>query len=151
MKIPYARQNISKEDIEEVVKVLKSDYLTQGPKVPEFESEVAKYCSSSYAVAVNSGTSALHIAYLALGVGIGDYVWTSPITFVATANAALYCGAKVDFVDIDPITNNMCPIRLEEKLKQAEVNGNLPKVVVPVHLSGQPSHLKEIYELSCQR
>ena len=148
MKIPYARQNISEEDIDEVVKVLKSDYLTQGPKVPEFESEVAKYCSSSYAVAVNSGTSALHIAYLALGVGIGDYVWTSPITFVATANAALYCGAKVDFVDIDPFTNNMCPIRLEEKLKQAEVDRKLPKVVVPVHLSGQPSHLKEIYELS---
>lgn len=148
MKIPYARQNISEEDIEEVIKVLKSDYLTQGPKVPEFESAIQKYCGSSYAVAVNSGTSALHISYLCLGVGIGDYVWTSPITFVATANAALYCGAKIDFVDIDPVTSNMCPKKLEEKLIKAEKNGLLPKVVVPVHLAGQPTHLKEIYELS---
>ena len=120
MRIPYAQQNISNEDIQEVVKVLKSDFLTQGPAVQNFEFAVKRYCGASHGVAVNSATSALHIACLALGVGIGDYVWTSPITFVATANAALYCGAKVDFVDIDPKTSNLCPRRLEEKLRNED-------------------------------
>jgi len=148
MRIPYARQNIFEEDIQAVVEVLKSDFLTQGPVVENFESAIANYCGASHGVAVNSGTSALHVACLALEVGIDDYVWTSPITFVATANAALYCGAKVDFVDIDPKTSNMCPLRLEEKLIQAEKDGRLPKVVIPVHIAGQATHLKEIHKLS---
>jgi len=146
--IPYGRQSISEEDIEAVVKVLRSEFLTQGPVVPEFEALIAKYCQTKHGIAVNSATSALHIACLALDLGPGDWLWTSPITFVASANCGLYCGARVDFVDIDPKTYNMCPLKLEEKLIEAEKNGNLPKVVVAVHFSGQPCDLHSIHLLS---
>ncbi|MBU0620453.1 MAG: UDP-4-amino-4,6-dideoxy-N-acetyl-beta-L-altrosamine transaminase [Gammaproteobacteria bacterium] len=146
--IPYGRQNISEADIQAVVDVLRSDYLTQGPAVPDFEKAVAEYCGASHAVAVNSATSALHIACLALGVGKGDVVWTSPVTFVASANCALYCGAEVDFVDIDPRTCNLSVDRLQEKLAQAEVSGHLPKAVIPVHLCGQPCDMAAIHALS---
>lgn len=148
--IPYGRQDISEADIQAVVDVLRSDYLTQGPAVPAFESSVAGYCGAQYGVAVNSATSALHIACLALGVGPGDAVWTTPITFVASANCALYCGATVDFVDVDPRTYNMSVERLAEKLEQAEKLGNLPKVVIPVHLCGQPCDMTCIHALSQQ-
>lgn len=148
--IPYGRQDIQENDIEAVIEVLRSDFLTQGPVVPKFEETVKRYCDVKYAVAVNSATSALHISLLALGVGPGDLVWTSPNTFVASANAALYCGAKVDFVEIDALTYNMCPIALEEKLKHASQNGLLPKVVIPVHLTGQPCDMKTIHKLSLQ-
>lgn len=145
--IPYGRQDISEADIQAVVEVLRSDYLTQGPAVPAFEKSLADYCGAEYAVAVNSATSALHIACLALGVGPGDVVWTSPITFVASANCALYCGANIDFVDIDPHTYNMSTERLAEKLSQAEKSGKLPKVVIPVHLCGQPCDMAAIHAL----
>lgn len=148
--IPYGRQSISETDIQAVVDVLKSDWLTQGPMVPRFEEEVAAYCGSNHAVAVNSATSALHIACLSLGVGKGDVVWTTPITFVASANCALYCGATVDFVDIDPRTYNLSLECLKEKLAQAAKNNVLPKVVIPVHLSGQPCDMAGIYALSRQ-
>ncbi len=148
--IPYGRQDISQEDIDAVTAVLKSDFLTQGPAVPQFEQTVSNYCGTKYAVAVNSATSALHIACLALGVGKGDVVWTSPITFVASANCALYCGATVDFVDIDSQTYNMCPERLAEKLVEAEKIGQLPKVVIPVHLCGQSCDMERIYKLGQQ-
>lgn len=146
--IPYGRQDINQQDIDAVVQVLKSDFLTQGPMVPRFEKAVAKYCGASYGVAVNSATSALHIACLALGLGPGDYLWTTPITFVASANCGLYCGAKVDFVDIDSDTYNLCPKALERKLIQAEKDGVLPKIVVPVHLCGQPCNMEAIHGLS---
>ena len=146
--IPYGRQNISEADIQAVVDVLHSDFLTQGPAVPAFEKAVAGYCGVQHAVAVNSATSALHIACLALGVGPGDWVWTSPITFVASANCARYCGAQVDFVDIDPRTYNMSVERLAEKLAQAEKSGCLPKVLIPVHLCGQPCDMVAIHALS---
>jgi len=146
--IPYGRQDINDEDIQAVVDVLRSDFLTQGPAVPAFEKSVAHYCGVNHAVAVNSATSALHIACLALGVGRGDIVWTSPITFVASANCALYCGADVDFVDIDPYTYNMSVDCLSEKLQLAEKAGRLPKVVIPVHLCGQPCDMEKIYALS---
>jgi len=148
--IPYGRQNINQADIDAVVEILRSDFLTQGPVVPEFEKAVAAYCHANHAVAVNSATSALHIACLALGVGKGDLVWTSPITFVASANCALYCGAHVDFVDIDPQTYNLSVARLKEKLVQAEMAGRLPKVVIPVHLCGQPCDMEGIHALSQQ-
>ena len=148
MYIPYGRQTISQDDIESVVEVLKSDFLTQGPVVPAFEAAVLTHCGASHAVAVNSATSALHIACLALGVGDGDIVWTSPITFVASANCARYCGAAVDFVDIDPVTFNMCPERLKEKLEQAAAEGRLPKVVVPVHMTGHPCDMAAIAALA---
>lgn len=148
--IPYGRQDISEEDIQAVVDVLRSDYLTQGPAVPAFEKSIADYCGSQHAVAVNSATSALHIACLALGVGKDDIVWTAPITFVASANCALYCGARIDFVDIDPRTYNMSVARLAEKLAQAEQSGQLPKVVIPVHLCGQPCDMASIHALSQQ-
>ncbi len=148
--IPYGRQDINQADIDAVVAVLRSDYLTQGPAVPSFEKAVADYCGAQYAVAVNSATSALHIACLALGVGKGDVVWTTPITFVASANCALYCGATVDFVDIDPRTYNMSVERLAEKLEQAQKDHKLPKVVIPVHLCGQPCDMKTIHALSQQ-
>jgi UDP-4-amino-4,6-dideoxy-N-acetyl-beta-L-altrosamine transaminase len=150
MYIPYGRQNISEQDIKSVIEVLQSDYLTQGPAVPKFESIVAEYCSAKYAVAVNSATGALHIACLALGVGPGDTVWTSPISFVASANCARYCGANVDFVDIDPLTYNMSVDALAAKLALAEINGSLPKVVIPVHLCGQPCNMQGIHALSKQ-
>ncbi len=148
--IPYGRQDINQADIDAVVEVLRSDFLTQGPSVPAFEKSVATYCGVQHAVAVNSATSALHIACLALGVGKGDVVWTTPITFVASANCALYCGATVDFVDIDPLTYNISVDRLAEKLSQAEKSGNLPKVVIPVHLCGQPCDMVSIQALSKQ-
>lgn len=146
--IPYGRQDISQEDIDAVVAVLKSDYLTQGPLVTVFENNLAAQIGANHAVAVNSATSALHIACLALGLGPGDTLWTSPITFVASANAALYCGAEVDFVDIDRETFNMCPIALAEKLEAAERDGTLPKIVVPVALCGQSCDMKSIKKLS---
>jgi UDP-4-amino-4,6-dideoxy-N-acetyl-beta-L-altrosamine transaminase len=146
--IPYGRQDITQADIDAVVAVLQSDFLTQGPMVPKFERAVADYCGVAHALAVNSATSALHIACLALGVGPGDWLWTTPVTFVASANCALYCGAQVDFVDIDPATYNLCPNALERKLEQAERDGKLPKVVVPVHLCGQPCDMQAIAALS---
>lgn len=146
--IPYGRQDISQADIDAIVEVLCSDFLTQGPKVPAFETSLADYCGTSHAVAVNSGTSALHIACQALGVGPGDIVWTTPITFVASANCALYCGAEVDFVDIDPRTYNLSPEKLAEKLRLAEQQEKLPKVVIPVHLCGQPCNMASIHKLS---
>lgn len=146
--IPYGRQDISEADIQAVVEVLKSDFLTQGPVVPAFEKAVADYCLAKFAFAVNSATSALHIACLSLGVGKGDLVWTSPITFVASANCALYCGAEVDFVDIDAATYNMSVSVLEEKLILADKRGRLPKVVIPVHLAGQSCEMDKIYALS---
>ena len=146
--IPYGRQDITQSDIDAVVAVLKSDFLTQGPAVPGFENAVAAWCGTKHAVAVNSATSALHIACLSLGLGPGDWLWTSPITFVASANCGLYCGASVDFVDIDPRTYNLCPQALERKLVEAESCGKLPKIVVPVHLCGQPCDMAAIHELS---
>ena len=148
--IPYGRQNINQADIDAVVEVLRSDFLTQGPMVPAFEQAIATKVGANHAVAVNSATSALHIACLALGVGKGDAVWTSPITFVAGANCALYCGATVDFVDIDPCTYNLSVERLAEKLDLAKRVGNLPKVVIPVHLCGQSCDMAGIYDLSQQ-
>jgi UDP-4-amino-4,6-dideoxy-N-acetyl-beta-L-altrosamine transaminase len=146
--IPYGRQDVTREDIEAVVAVLHSDYLTQGPVVPRFEKAVAEYCGVDHAIAVNSATSGLHIACLALGLGPGDILWTTPVTFVASANCALYCGADVDFVDIDPATFNMCVGALEEKLVRAERHGKLPKIVVPVHLCGQSCDMAKIHRLS---
>ena len=146
--IPYGRQDITEADIEAVVEVLRSDFLTQGPAVPRFEEAVARHVGASHAVAVNSATSALHIACLSLGLGPGDYLWTSPITFVASANCALYCGASVDFVDIDPRTYNLSPVALEAKLIKAEKAGKLPKIVVPVHLCGQSCDMEAIHALS---
>lgn len=147
-RIPYGRQDISQADIDAVVEVLQSDYLTQGPNVPKFEQAVAAYANAKHAVAVNSATSALHIACKALGLGPGDWLWTSPITFVASANCGLYCSAQVDFVDIDPRTYNICPKALARKLEKAERDGNLPKVVVPVHLCGQPCDMQAIHALA---
>ena len=146
--IPYGRQDISQEDIGAVVEVLKSDFLTQGPMVPRFEQAVATHVGAKHALAVNSATSALHIACLALGLGTGDWLWTTPVTFVASANCGLYCGAQVDFVDIDPRTYNLCPVALAAKLQQAEREGRLPKVVVAVHLCGQPCDMQAIHALS---
>jgi len=148
--IPYGRQEINQDDVDAVVKVLRSDYLTQGPVAPLFENTLAIYSGAKHAVAVNSATSALHIACLALGVGQGDIVWTTPITFVASANCALYCGATLDFVDIDPVTYNMSIERLSEKLAEAEKIGRLPKVVILVHLCGQSCEKAGIHALSRQ-
>ena len=145
--IPYGRQDINNDDIDSVIRVLKSDFLTQGPLVPLFECGVADYCDVTYATAVNSATSALHIACLSLNVGPGDYVWTSPNTFVASSNCALYCGASVDFVDIDSKTYNMDPICLERKLEEASKKNLLPKVVIPVHQSGQSCEMELIHSL----
>lgn len=146
--IPYGKQSISQQDIDAVVEVLQSDFLTQGPKVPLFEKTVAEHVGATHALAVNSATSALHIACLALGLGEGDWLWTTPITFVASANCGLYCGAQVDFVDIDPVTYNLCPKALEKKLIAAEKTGRLPKVIVPVHFSGQPCDMQAIHALA---
>lgn len=146
--IPYGKQDINQQDIDSVVDVLNSDFLTQGPQVPAFEQALINHTGASYALAVNSATSALHIACIALGLGEGDWLWTSPITFVASANCGLYCGAQVDFVDIDPETYNMCSKRLEEKLIKAKSEGKLPKVVVPVHLCGQPCDMAAIAKLA---
>lgn len=146
--IYYGHQNINNDDIRAVENVLKSPFLTQGPIVEKFEQCVANYCGAKYAVAVTNATSALHIACLAAGLGSGDALWTSPITFVASANCARYCGADVDFVDIDPRTYNMSVTALEEKLRQAKRKGKLPKIVVPVHFAGQPCDMQRIQELS---
>lgn len=142
--IPYGRQDICEDDINHVVDILRSDFLTQGPAVGAFERAVAEHCRASHAVAVNSATSALHLACLSLGLGPGDWLWTSPITFVASANCALYCGAKVDFVDIDPHTYNLSVECLEGMLAKAERDGRLPKIVVPVHLCGQSCDMAAI-------
>jgi UDP-4-amino-4,6-dideoxy-N-acetyl-beta-L-altrosamine transaminase len=148
--IPYGRQDITQADIDAVVAVLRSEHLTQGPQVPLFEQAVASHVGAKHGLAVNSATSALHIACLALGLKPGDWLWTSPVTFVASANCALYCGAQVDFVDIDPRTYNLCPQALERKLQVAQQQGKLPKVVVPVHLCGQPCDMAAIHALSLQ-
>tara|TARA_B100000963_G_C22575017_1_gene647975 strand:+ start:235 stop:1398 length:1164 start_codon:yes stop_codon:yes gene_type:complete len=145
--IPYGCQDISDDDIDSVLKVLKSSFLTQGPKVPEFEDALKTYSGAKYAIAVNSATSALHIACLALGLEKGDYLWTSPNTFVASSNAGLYCGANIDFVDIDIKTSNICPLKLEEKLLKAKSEKKLPKILIPVHLSGNPCDMKKISSL----
>lgn len=146
--IPYGRQQIDKKDIEEVVKVLNSDFITQGPVVEKFEKKIAQVVKSSYALTVNSATSALHLACLALGLKQGDHLWTSPNSFLASANCGLYCGASIDFVDIDPGTFNMCSGALEEKLIVAKKQNLLPKIVIPVHFGGEPSEMKRIWELS---
>lgn len=148
--IPYGKQDISEADIDAVIDVLKSDFLTQGPQVPTFERSLMDATGADYALAVNSATSALHIACLALELGKGDTLWTTPITFVASANCGLYCGATIDFVDIDPATYNLCPKALEKKLVQAKQQGKLPKVVVAVHLCGQPCDMKAIHALSIE-
>src|SRR5579863_7535659 len=146
--IPYGRQAISDDDVRAVVDVLRSDFLTQGPVGPRFERAVAEYCRVPHAVAVNSATSALHLACLALGVGPGDRVWTTPNTFVASANCARFCGATVDFVDIDPQSYNLCTRALAAKLAAAAKTGLLPKVVIPVHFAGLPCDLAGISELA---
>lgn len=145
--IPYGRQDITEEDILAVKEVLNSDFLTQGPTVPKFESVVKDYCNSNYAVAVNSATSALHIACLALGVQKGDTVWTTANTFVASANCALYCGASIDFIDINIDNFNICIDQLENKLIEAKKNNSLPKLIIPVHMCGQSCDMKRIHEL----
>lgn len=147
--IPYGRQSISDADVKAVVDTLQSDFLTQGPAIPAFEEALAKYCKVPYAIAVNSATSALHIACLALDVKAGDRVWTSPISFVASANCALYCGAKVDFVDVEPDTGLMSVKALAAKLQQAAANNTLPKVLIPVHLAGHSCAMQQIATL-CQ-
>ncbi|MCE7975811.1 MAG: UDP-4-amino-4,6-dideoxy-N-acetyl-beta-L-altrosamine transaminase [Nitrospira sp. NTP1] len=146
--IPYGRQTISEEDIQAVTAVLRSDWITQGPAIPRFEQAVATYCHVPYSVAVTSATAALHLACLALDVGPGDRVWTTPNTFVASANCALYCNATVDFVDIDPATANMGVQALARKLQDAEAKGGLPKVVIPVHFSGEPCDMVEMGRLA---
>lgn len=145
--IRYGQQDITSDDIDAVISVLKSTNLTQGPTIPAFEEAVLAHAGAKHAIAVNSATSALHIACLALDLGPGDWLWTTPNTFVASANCALYCGAQVDFVDIDPRTYNLCPQALEEKLIEAEKAGRLPKIVVPVHLAGQPCDMVAIHAL----
>lgn len=146
--IPYGRQDITDADIDAITQVLRSPFLTQGPAVPRFEQAIAAYAGAKHAVAVNSATSALHIACLALDLGPGDWLWTTPITFVASANCALYCGARVDFVDIDPLTCNMSVAGLRAKLERASARGTLPKVVVPVDLCGHPCDMAAIRALA---
>jgi UDP-4-amino-4,6-dideoxy-N-acetyl-beta-L-altrosamine transaminase len=146
--IPYGKQDINQSDIEAVIAVLKSDFLTQGPQVPLFEKNVSNYCNAQYGVAVNSATSALHVACLALGLGKDDWLWTSPNSFVASANCGLYCGAKVDFVDIDPKTYNLSVEELKKKLIQAKKDNKLPKIVIPVHFAGQSCDMQSIHKLS---
>ena len=146
--IPYGKQDINQADIDSVVDVLQSDFLTQGPQVPLFEKKVSDYCGSKFGVAVNSATSALHVACLALGLGKGDWLWTSPNTFVASANCGLYCGSRIDFVDIDPLTYNLSTEELEKKLIQAKKDNKLPKIVIPVHFAGQSCDMQKIHSLS---
>lgn len=150
MLIPYGRQDISPQDIEAVREVLTSDWLTQGPAVPRFEQALERSCHAQHAIAVSSGTAALHIACLAIGLGPGDRLWTSPNTFVASANSALFCGATVDFVDIDPRTYNMSVSALESKLRAAAAKGELPRILMPVHFAGQSCRMKEIHQLTRQ-
>jgi len=146
--IPYGRQDISQADIDAVVSVLQSDWLTQGPAIEKFERTVSEYCGAKYAVAVTSATAALHISCLALGLGSGDWLWTSPNTFVASANCGLYCGANVDFVDINPKTYNLSVEKLKKKLIESERIGKLPKVVIPVHFAGQSCEMAAIAQLA---
>jgi UDP-4-amino-4,6-dideoxy-N-acetyl-beta-L-altrosamine transaminase len=146
--IPYGHQSIEQADIDAVIEVLRSDFITQGPMVPKFERDLEAICNVGHAVAVNSATSALHLACLALGLGQGDWLWTSPNSFVASANCGLYCGARVDFVDIDPKSYNLCTTSLRQKLEHAEKDGRLPKVVIPVHFAGQSCDMKEIHSLA---
>ena len=146
--LPYGKQNINSSDIEAVIAVLQSDQITQGPLIHKFEQSIAREVKVNFSVAVNSATSALHIACLALGLGPGDWLWTSPITFVASANCGIYCGAKVDFVDINPKTGLMSIEALKEKLKLADKNGKLPKILIPVHLAGSSCEMEAIAELS---
>lgn len=145
--IAYGRQDITQADIDAVLECLQSDYLTQGPQITKFEQSVAAYTGAQHAVAVSNATAALHTACLALDLGVGDWLWTTPNTFVASANCALYCGAQVDFVDTDARTYNLCPVKLEAKLIAAEKAGKLPKIVVPVHLTGQPCDMVAIHSL----
>ena len=146
--IPYGRQSICEADIASVVEVLRSDFLTQGEMVPKFEKALAMMVHSKFTVAVNSATSALHLACQALGLGPGDRLWTTPVSFVASANCGLLCGAIVDFVDIDPETLNFCPAKFEEKLIAANAKGQLPKIIIPVHLSGHPCNMEKIASLA---
>ena len=146
--IPYGRQDINQADINSVINVLQSDFLTQGPQVPLFEKTVSDYCNVAHGIAVNSATSALHIACLSLGLGKGDWLWTSPNSFTASANCGLYCGAKIDFVDIDTRTYNMSVTELEKKLIHAKQENKLPKIVIPVHFAGQSCDMKKIHALS---
>ena len=148
--IPYGRQNVTDEDVRAVVDVLNSDFLTQGPIVEKFEQKISEKVNCGFSVAVNSATSALHIACLALGLKRGDILWTSGISFVASANCGIYCGARVDFVDIDPDTVNICLVALEKKLVQAEKNATLPKILVVVHMCGSPADLEKIHKLSAR-
>ena len=148
--IPYARQSVNQDDIDAVVQVLRSDWLTQGPAIARFEEAVAAYCGARHAIAVSSGTAALHLGCLALGLGPGDLLWTSPNSFVASANCARYCGAQVDFVDIDPRSGNMSVAALEEKLARAQRAGRLPKVLVPVHFGGQSCDMQSIGALAAR-
>ncbi len=146
--IPYARQHISNQDINFVKKILKSEYLTSGPTVIKFEEKVADYCAAKFAVATNSATSALHIACLSLDLKKGDYVWTTPVSFVASSNCVLYCGAKIDFIDIDPLTFNICIQALKRKLIIAKKKNKLPKILIPVHLGGLSCDMLEIKNLA---
>ena len=146
--IPYAKQEISDEDIDSVIEVLKSDFLTQGNKVPLFEEIISKHVGAKYGLAANSATSCLYLACLSLGLSKEDILWTSPITYVASANCALYCGAEIDFVDIDPLTWNISVEILEEKLKTARKIKKIPKILVLVHLAGNPCDLKKVFDLS---
>lgn len=148
--IPYGRQDITQADIDAVTEVLQSDFLTQGPKVPEFETALAAHVGARFGVAVNSATSALHIACMALDLGPGDRLWTTPVTFVASANCGRYCGADVDFVDIDPNTYNISVSALAAKLETAAQSGTLPKVLVVVHLAGQPCEMQAIRALTAE-
>ena len=148
--IPYGRQSISQDDIDSVIEVLQSDYLTQGPAVPAFERAVVASCGATYGIATNSATGALHVACLALGIGPGDLVWTSPNTFVASSNCALYCGADVDFVDIDPVTYNLSVSALTTKLQAARLLGRLPALVIPVHFAGQSCDMKAVHALALE-
>lgn len=146
--IPYGKQDIQEDDIAAVIKVLQSEFLTQGPEVPAFEALVAKVVGADYSIALNSATSALHVACMALDLGSGDTLWTSPVTFVASANCARYCGAEVDFVDVEPSTGNMCVEKLERKLVKSEKSGRLPKILVPVHLAGNSCDMERIGNLA---
>ena len=148
--IPYGRQDVSRADIDAVISILESDFLTTGRNVPRFENVIAAYCDASEAMAVNSATSTFHITCLALDLSEGDWLWISPRTFVASANCALYCGAKVYFVNVDPLTDNLCSRKLEQKLVQAEKSGVLPKIVIPVHYPGQPCDMPKIYALALE-
>ncbi len=145
--IPYGKQDINDEDINNVINVLKSDWLTQGPKVPEFEKTISQFCQADYAIATNSATSALHIACLALEIGKGDSVWTSPVSFVASSNCALYCGANIDFVDVDLSTGNISTDALAKKITLAKISNTLPKAIIVVHLAGQSCDMYAIKAL----